>query len=368
MKRIMDDKTSVAPTSEMSAKTRAFVSKGKFVMQWNDRYYNYLPYFVAKAKVGAVRELLMGGCNPGTREKPRWGPAYNAVMGKTDKHTKCLRELVDYGVNVNATRSSNGRTFLHYAIEHEPWSGYSTVIYVLLTAGVDPNVRDNAGDLPLLMLLVGTGPLPQEKRDALYLLLAPNFTTSLDVSIAGTLDNPLHLAIRRKDAYTVDALLTKMDTVSAHVSSVLQLMHRQNASGFTPLLLAFKLFNFAEDADDELQIIKLLLEKGANANDQDTTQGETPLHLVIGGSKNAIALEFLCRHSADPRKQDKAGKCPIDLLHKGETDHPNNKWYSFARRRLENVLAAGDYRPPELVALLAEEAERAAPTSKASTN
>jgi serine/threonine protein kinase/ankyrin repeat protein len=368
MKRIMDNKTSVAPTSEMSAKTRAFVSKGRFMMQWNDRCYNYLPYFVAQAKVGGVRELLMAGCNPGTREKPRWSPAYNAVMGKTDKHTKCLQELAAYSVNVNATRSSNGRTFLHYAIEHEPWSGYSTVIYVLLTAGANPNVRDNAGDLPLLMLLVGTGPLPQEKRDALYLLLAPNFTTSLEVCTAGTLDNPLHLAIRRKDAYTVDALLTKMDTVSAHVSSVLQLMHRQNASGFTPLLLAFKLFNFTEDADDELQIIKLLLEKGANANDQDATQGETPLHLVISGSKNAIALEFLCRHSADPRKQDKAGKCPIDLVHNGETDHPNNKWYSFARRRLENVLTADDYRPPELVALLAEEAERAATTSKAGTN
>jgi serine/threonine protein kinase/ankyrin repeat protein len=359
MKRIMDDKTSVAPTSEMSMNTRALVSKGRFVMRWNDKSYNYLPYFVAQAKVGGVRDLLMAGCNPGTEEKPRWSPVYNAVMGRTEEHTKCLRALAAYGADVNAIRVSNGRTFLHYAIEHEPWSGYSTVIYILLTVGADPNVRDNANDIPLLMLLLGNGPLPQEKRDALYLLLAPEFATDLDVSIRGTLDNPLHLAVRRKDAYTVDALLTKMTTVGSHVSSVLQLMHKQNGSGFTPILLAFKLFNFAEDADDELQIIKLMLEKGASPNDQDATQGETPLHLVVGGSRNTIALELLCKYSADPRKPDKAGKRPIDLVRKGRTDHPSDKWYPFAERRMCNRLTGGHYRPPELVGLLAEEAERA---------
>jgi serine/threonine protein kinase/ankyrin repeat protein len=359
MKRIMNDEASVALTSEMSVNTRALVSKGRFVMRWNDKVYHYLPYFVAQANVGGVRNLLMAGCNPGTVEKPRWGPVYNAVMGRTQKHIKCLKELATYGADVNAIRASSGRTFLHYAIEHEPWSGYSTVIHVLLTAGVDPNVRDHASDIPLLMLLVGNGPLPQEKRDALYRLLAPNFNTDLDVSIQGTLDNPLHLAIRRKDAYTLDALLTKMITVSSHMISVLQLMHNQNGSGFTPILLAFKLFNFTEDADDELQIIKLLLENGADPNDQDATQGHTPLHLVILGSKNTVALELLCRHSADPRKADKSGKCPIDLAHKGRTDHPSDRWYHFAERRMDNRLKGEHYRPPELVALLAEEAERA---------
>lgn len=47
MKRIMDDKTSVAPTSEMSANTRALVFKGKFGLWWNDWTYDYLPCFVA---------------------------------------------------------------------------------------------------------------------------------------------------------------------------------------------------------------------------------------------------------------------------------------------------------------------------------
>ena len=74
-------------------------------------------------------------------------------------------------------------------------------------------MKDKANVVPLLMLLTGDGPLPREKRDAPYLLLAPNFATNLDVSIRGTLENPLHLAVRRKNAYTIDVILEKMKQV-----------------------------------------------------------------------------------------------------------------------------------------------------------
>lgn len=117
--------------------------------------------------------------------------------------------LIAHGADVNATRSSNGRTPLHYAIELAPWAGYSTVIYVLLANNANPNVCDNANGILLLMLLDENGPLPQEKRDALLLLLSPNYNTNIEVKILGILDNPLHLAIRRKDSHIVDAILEK---------------------------------------------------------------------------------------------------------------------------------------------------------------
>ena len=182
MERILDDKISEAPTSVMSVNTRAQLSASRPLLRWNDTFYGYLPSYVATGNVGAVRAMLTAGCNPGTAEKPRWSPIYNAIRGATDKHTKCLRELVSHGVNVNAVRSTNGRRPLHYAIEKTPWSGYSSVIYTLLAARADPNARDKANCVPLLMLLAGKGPLPKEKRDALYLLLAPNFATDLNVS------------------------------------------------------------------------------------------------------------------------------------------------------------------------------------------
>ena len=354
LERILDDKVSEAPTSIMSVNTRSMVSQSRPVLRWNDRCYHYLPHFVANGKVRSVRALLSAGCNPGTVEKPRWGPIYNAIKGATDKHTKCLRELVSYGVNVNAVRESNGRTPLHYAIEKPLWSGYSSVIYILLAAKADPNAGDKSNDVPLLMLLGGGGPLPREKRDALYLLLAPNFATDLDVSIPGTLDNPLHLAIRRKDAYTVDVMLEKMKQVQGRASRLIQ---KQNSSGFTPLSLAFTIFSLlGEEADEELQIITLLLENGADPNVQDVAHGGTPLHLVVCASKNTIALELLCRHSANASLRNNAGESAIDVAHRLRFEHPQDKWYSFAKRRMSNSLKEKQYRPPELVAFLEEEA------------
>lgn len=278
MEKILDDKTSEAPTSVLSVNTQARLSSSRPLLRWNDTFYGYLPSYVAMGNVGAVRAMLSAGCNPGTAEKPRWAPIYNAIRGATDKHTKCLRALVSHGVNVNAVRSTNSRTPLHYAIEKPPWSGYSSVIYTLLAAHANPNARDRANYVPLLMLLAGKGPLPKEKRDALYLLLAPNFATDLDVFSHDTLDNPLHLAIHLKDAYTVDIVLEKMKQVRG---GALSLLHKHNGSGFTSLMLAFTIFELlGEEADEELQIIKLLLGHGANPSDQNIAHGETPLHLV----------------------------------------------------------------------------------------
>lgn len=158
--RILKSKAAVAPTSVMSAESRALVSGSRLVLRWNDAVYGYLPSFVARAKVQAVRELLNAGCNPGIKAKPRWAPIYNAIRGASDKHTKCLMALITHGAGVNATRSSNGRTHLHYAIELAPWAGYSTVIYVLLAYNANPNVCDKANGVPLLMLLIENGPLP----------------------------------------------------------------------------------------------------------------------------------------------------------------------------------------------------------------
>lgn len=354
MGRILDDKVSEAPTSVMSLNTRAKVSGGRPVLRWNDRYYGYLQYFVADGKVGAVREMLEAGCNPGTEQKPRWAPVYNAIRGASDKHLKCLRALTEHGANVNAVRSTNGRTFLHYAIEQSLWPGYSSVVYTLLANGADPNIRDNANDLPLLMLLVGNGQLPQEKRDALFLLLAPNFKTNLDVSVPGTLDNPLHLAVRRKDAYTVDAILTKIQEVRKG-GLHLNLISKRNASGFTPLLLAFTIFTMKQASDEELRIIDLLLDNGASPDDQDATEGKTPLHLVIGISKNSIALELLCRRSANPRIRDSSGHTATDLVHLLQLQHPNDKWYVFAEKRMLNALQDEDWQAPELASFFFEE-------------
>ena len=136
----------------------------------------------------------------------------------------------------------------------------------------------------------------------------------------------------------------------------LSLIHKYNASGFTPLLLAFTVFTLtAVEMDEELQIIRLLLEHGASPNDQDIAHGETPLHLVVRTNKNTIALELLCKHSANAILLNKAGQSAIDVARKSQLEHPKDKWYLFAKRRMRNQLSDKNYRPPELLAFLNEE-------------
>jgi serine/threonine protein kinase len=357
MDRILQNKSSVAPTSTMSIKSRALVSSSRPILRWNDALYGYLPLFTTRGNVGAVRQLLSLGCNPGTKTKPRWAPTYCAIRGASDKHTKCLMALISHGANLNATDSRNGKSPLHYAIEIQPWTGYSTVVYVLLAGKANPNVSDRAKNVPLLMLLAGNGRLPQEKRDAALLLLAPNYDTDIDLTVPGTLDNPLHLAIRCKDPHTVDAVLEKIKKIDGLQSSRPTLVHAHNNAGLTPILLAFTIFSFAgEDTDEELQIVKLLLQHGANANDQDRTEGNTPLHLVANASQSTVALEMLCRHQANPRIANVAGMTALDLLQRARDTSaalPEDSWYAYAERCLANTVRNGYHLPPEIMNYLA---------------
>ena len=133
-------------------------------------------------------------------------------------------------------------------------------------------------------------------------------------------------------------------------------MHKHNGSGFTPLLLAFTIFTLiAVEMNEELQIIRLLLDHGANPNDQDIAHRETPLHLVVRANRNTITLELLYKHSANATLLNKAGQSVIDVARKSGLEHPKDKWYLFAKRRMSNQLGDNDYRPPELLAFLNEE-------------
>lgn len=189
------------------------------------------------------------------------------------------------------------------------------------------------------------------------------------MKIPGTLDNPLHLAIRRKDPHTVDAILEKMKQLGSRRGWPLTLMHSKNGSGFTPILLAFTILKFkGEDLEEELQIVKLLLEHGANPDDQDAEDGNTPLHLVVESIRNAVALEYLCRSRSNPRLANTLGVTALDLTRRRRSvsgASPEDKWNGFADRRMTNKLQSEDYRPPELLAFLAEEREHFAGTQTA---
>ena len=91
-----------------------------------------------------------------------------------------------------------------------------------------------------------------------------------------------------------------------------------NKSGQTALHLAVTRDN------PNLEIIQLLIDKGADINVRDKRRNQTPLHFAAKKEKKQ-AVELLLENNADPYKKDISGKTPkqlaankeiLDLFHK----------------------------------------------------
>ena len=287
---------SSAPTSIMSERTIKFLDSFGSGLAWQDKTAHYLEKYVKDGNDFAVRELLKAGCNPGTKDKPRIRPLILAVKGGSQRHNKCVQLLLAAGANVNA-REKSGKTALHYAIEHENFRGYTNLIRDLLEAGANPNNKDNSGDFPLLQILYGGyEPLKKYKRDALACLLRPEFATDVNVMPPGTLNMPLHLAVRRKDPWAVSMLLTRGADVN-----------EPNGSGMTPLMLAANSWGFTV-LTGQIEVLRFLLEAGVNVKEQNEL-GNTALHFAAATLCEG-AVKLLLSKGADSNMEDKEARRP----------------------------------------------------------
>ena len=287
---------SSAPTSIMSDRTKATFLGLKSGVAWQDKHLNFLEEYAKAGKASVVRLLLSQGCNPGTKEKVRKRPLYWAIKGGSQRHNKCVAALLAAGADVNV-RFFGGKTTLHLAIEHEEFHGYTNLIRDLLEAGADPNVKDKNGDYPLLQILYGGyEPLEKYRRDALACLL--HFDTNVNIMPPGTLNMPLHLAVRRKDPWAVSMLLAK----GAYVN-------QPNGSGLTPLMLAANGWT-NKATHNQTEVLKILLTNKANVNEQSGEHKSSALHLAIScGYEEGVLL--LLQAEADSSICDFNGRTPF---------------------------------------------------------
>ena len=289
---------SSAPTSVMSDRTKASFLGIRSGVAWQDKTLNFLEQYAKAGKVSVVRLLLSQGCNPGTKEKIRRGPLYWAIKGGSQRHNKCVEALLAAGADVHV-RFPGGKTVLHLAIEHEEFHGYTNLIRDLLEAGADPNLKDKNGDYPLLQILYGGyEPLEKHRRDALACLLQPHFTTDVNIMPPGTLNMPLHLAVRRKDPWAVSMLLTRG-----------ALVNEPNGSGLTPLMLAANAWT-KRSTHNQTEVLKILLTHKANVNEQSGEHQRSALHLATSCGYEEGVL-FLLQGGADPKVRDVKGRTPF---------------------------------------------------------
>ncbi|KAF2232423.1 hypothetical protein EV356DRAFT_253066 [Viridothelium virens] len=254
-------------TSVMSANTRRIFNKMGLTKSF-DRQYRYLEHFCQQGKAQAVRILLDKGCNPGTSRDPRPGPLIYAAKGATPQHHKCFRALLDKDADTSIT-DKRGLSLLHQATENSSFPNYHSLVRDLVAAGIDPNTVDKNGDYPLIKIFVGneTTPLEERKLAALACLLQSDDVTDVNVTVRGSLQTPLHLAVRRRDAYAIGMLLHKGADVNA-----------RNASKVTPFLLAANQWRGPLSQEQETVLELLLRSRNVYV---DATAGESEQKVPI---------------------------------------------------------------------------------------
>lgn len=304
MKTAWDTASAGAPTSVMSEATKAKFSRILVPFDQFDRMHNLLREYCRQGKASAVKFLLQKGCNPGTKRHPRRAPLLAAVQGASERHNKCVRELIKYDVDVNVKGKKSGKSALHLAVENDGFQGYVRLIWLLVNAGAETNMPDENGDFPLTKVFFGAGSLPLEKHrlEALAVLLQGGAGPNLHAS--GTGNTPLHLAVRRQDKWAVAMLLHKGADVNA-----------KNSSGATPLQMTANQFR-GDLSNDHAQVLDLLLQAKALIDERAGALSRTALHLAVT-SGTAHAVKLLLDHGADPLLADKNGDTAIKLAIKG---------------------------------------------------
>ena len=92
-----------------------------------------------RGNIDGINELLNVGADPNIADKYSCTWLHYAVYGHCDKQV--LRTIISHGANVNATNNGNVTALMIACVE-----GNEDAINVLLKAGIDPNIQDDAGD------------------------------------------------------------------------------------------------------------------------------------------------------------------------------------------------------------------------------
>lgn len=315
---------STRATSVLSARTRQALSSLGPGVVWQDRSLHYVEHYAKAGKAAAVRELLLAGCNPGTKKKPNYRPLINAARAGTLRHNKVVKVLLDHGADVNAVHPATGKTSLHFAIENSYFLGYTNLIRNLLEHAANPNALDRNKDTPLLQILYGGyKPLEKHKRDALACLLQPHLDTDVNVMPPGTLNMPIHLAARRRDALAVGMLIQKGSKVN-----------EPNGAGTTPLRIAANNCK-GKIGDNDFELLRYLLESGANVNETSGEDESSALHLAaVQGCMQAVRL--LLSHNADPKIKDKQGRTPLEAAIANKSKM-SDETFAVIEKRLKRV-------------------------------
>ncbi|XP_051973869.1 NF-kappa-B inhibitor alpha-like [Xyrauchen texanus] len=185
--------------------------------------------------------------------------------------------------------SEDGDTVLHLALIHEQW-GF--VQYLLEEIKLDNSwtpyldIQNELGQTPLHLAVI------VDRSECVRALLWSGASAELQERGGNT---PLHLAVRELRTACVRELTSCPLTPLVHLNVT-------NYAGVSALHLAV----LKGDCD----IIRMLLEAGADANQPDLGSGRSPLHWAVEGQRSAV-VELLLSAGAVVNQRSYAGHTPL---------------------------------------------------------
>nr|XP_015213766.1 PREDICTED: ankyrin repeat and SOCS box protein 18 isoform X2 [Lepisosteus oculatus] len=204
----------------------------------------------------------------------------SAAQGYTD----CLRYLLQHGARPNL--APGGKTALHEACENSN----TACVELLLEHGASPVQLNEEGLTPLHLCKT-----PQSFRCAKLLVRYGALVTQPSEEECET---PLHVVAKRGLQNHAHLYLR----YGAEVNST-------NSSGETPLGAACARAQSLEEQDNYLQLCRLLLIYGADANVVDNEK-RSPLHKASRNAQHGL-VELLLEHKADVNAIDYNGSSPL---------------------------------------------------------
>ena len=235
--------------------------------------------------------------------------------------------LLANGANIRATDVA-GNTPLHVAAYCLQVSPKKDLLELLIAKGADVNTRNKAGQTPLHRVsMVRRQNKPLEL--AAEVLLAHGAQVDAKDKSGNT---PIHFAVKYGHVKLIDllrakgAIISKDDKLLPDLQASLEAAWSNHADVLKVLLdygadvnaedhWGWSLLHYTTYAGNA-DMTKMLLEKGANPNIVERTEGRTPLHYAAQRGEKTQA-EMLLAHGANMDTRDWYGKTSLFLATEG---------------------------------------------------
>uniref|UniRef100_A0A0G4IAW7 Uncharacterized protein n=1 Tax=Chromera velia CCMP2878 TaxID=1169474 RepID=A0A0G4IAW7_9ALVE len=266
-----------------------------------------------------------------------WAPALSIALANNS--SKCVRLLLDWGLNV-LFYDSTGWTPLHYAAAYCRDPSTLEEVFSRSQGSLDietANVDDCRSPLHCaafqknhlaIQLLLKKGAKPQkhhwngrEVRQALHICAEKGSPESCELLIARGCEIETRTSYHQWTPLTFAASFCHSADHVRVVETLLRAgasVHSKAWNGDTPLHWVLHSRQHAA-SEFSLQAARLLLEKGADPNETNA-EGQTVLHLPPVLGKVDLVRELVEHWGATISVRDKAGRTPLEVAEKGETD------------------------------------------------